>query len=327
MGGALPRARTTGRWKVGAVVLHYRFWPEVRSTLSALLSQSRPPDRVVVIDNDSGDGSAAHLRQSFPGIEVIEAGANLGYGGGMNLGLKHLLKHEMDAILLLTHECRLAPDALAALVLRLQEEPSVGAVGPLLAYRSRPAVVFSAGGEIDRTLWRPRHFHEPRLVAEWAGRPPRRAEWLDGEALLLRSDTVLEMGMLDESYFLYFEETEYLLELGRRGWAVECVPAAVAWQEPGKLPTYLWIRNRLRFLGRMAPKRHVLREACRLAASVMRCILFPPGDATGAGIGDRRRALFHFLTRRWGPDPARIEGGDDGRTFVTPTQGRRGADE
>jgi GT2 family glycosyltransferase len=324
MGGALPR---DGSMKVGAVVLHYRFWPEVGSTLNALLSQSRPPDRVVVIDNRSDDGSLSQLRESFPGIEVIEAGANLGYGAGMNLGMEHLMKQSMDGLLLLTHECRLAPNALEALVGRLEEQPGVGAVGPLLAYRSRPTVVFSAGGEIDRRIWRPRHLHDPRLLAEWVGRPPRTAEWLDGAAVLLRSEAVREAGMLDESYFLYFEETEYLLVMGRRGWSVECVPAAVAWQEPGTRPPYLWLRNRLRFLARTAPKRHVLREASRLAASVVRNSFLPSGDATPTEIRDRRRALLHFLARRWGPDASRVESRDGTTAFVSPTRrGRAGGE-
>jgi GT2 family glycosyltransferase len=288
--------------KVGATVLHYRYWPEVGATIEALLAQSRSPDRVVVIDNRSGDGSLNRLRESFPGLEVIDAGANLGYGAGMNLGMTHLLNQGMDAVLLLTHECRLAPNALDALARRLEQEPTVGAVGPLLAYRSRPTTVFSAGGEIDRRTWRPRHFHDPRLVSEWAGRPPRKAEWLDGAAVLLRSEAAREVGTIDESYFMYFEETEYLLRLGWRGWSVECVPEAVAWQEPGSRPPYLWLRNRLRFLARTAPKHHVLRETGRLAASVVRNSLVPNRRATTAELRDRRRALLHFLSRRWGPD-------------------------
>jgi GT2 family glycosyltransferase len=295
--------------KVGAVVLHYRFWPEMRSTLDALLTQTRPSDRVVVVDNRSSDGAVLELRRLFPSVEVVEAEVNLGYGGGMNLGIERLLEQGVDAILLLSHECRLAPDALEVLAARLEEEPRVGAVGPLLAYRSKPEFVFSAGGEIDRRNGRPLHFHEPRLVADWVGSSPRAADWLDGAAVLFRSEAVRQGGMLDEDYFLYFEETEYLLKLRRLGWSVECVPAALAWQEPGNKPTYLWLRNRLRFLGRTAPKRHVFLETIRVAASVAQNSLIPNPELSLAEIRDRRRALFHFLMRRWGPDAIRLEDG------------------
>ena len=72
--------------RVGAVVLHYRLWPQVRSTLEGLASQTRPPDDLVVVDNRSGDGSLGELRTAFPEIEIVETAANLGYAGGMNVG-------------------------------------------------------------------------------------------------------------------------------------------------------------------------------------------------------------------------------------------------
>jgi GT2 family glycosyltransferase len=287
---------------VGAVVLHYRYWPGVEETINALLAQTRPPDVVLVVDNRSADGSVESLHRAFPGMEVIEAEVNRGYGAGMNLGVERLLERGMDAVLLLTHECILADDALAALVARLEEDPRVGAVGPLLAYRSKPDRVFSAGGEIDRRTGWPRHLTEPESVAEWTNGPPKVVEWVDGAAVLLRSSAVRDAGTLDEDYFLYFEDTEYLLKLGRRGWPVECVREALAWQEPGTVPTYLSLRNRLRFLARTAPKRYVVRDAARLAASVAKNSVAPNRNATRTLLRDRRRALVHFLTRRWGPD-------------------------
>src|SRR5437867_12685154 len=116
--------------RVGAVVLHYRLWPRVLQTLEALVSQTRPPDEIVVVDNHSGDGSVGRLRRAFPSIHVIEARENGGYAAGMNIGTDAVLGRGADAILLLTHECRMAPDALGELVARLEVEPALGAVGP-----------------------------------------------------------------------------------------------------------------------------------------------------------------------------------------------------
>lgn len=287
---------------VGAVVLHFRRWPGVRDTLDALHAQTRPPDTVIVVDNHSADGSVAELRSAYPGLEVIEAAANGGYAAGMNLGLQASLARGSDAVLLLTHECRLAPDALAALVDRLEGEPAVGALGPLIGDLSDPEMVFSAGGEIDCRTWRTDHRRTPARMGDWTGRPPQPAEWLDGAAILLRSAAVEAAGAFDEGYFLYFEETEYLLKLRRLGWSVECVPAAWAWQESGGKPTYLWVRNRLRFLARTAPKRLVVRE---LALSARPLVGGAVRRSTGPSRAERRaraRAILHFLIRRWGPD-------------------------
>jgi GT2 family glycosyltransferase len=308
---AAPKTRTL---RVGVVVLNFRFWPHVAETLNALLNQSRRPDRVVVVDNASSDGSTRKIARAFPALDLVEMRTNVGYGGGMNAGVDELLARKMGAILLLTHECRLAPGALEALVDRLETASNVAAVGPLLGYRSHPERVFSAGGCIERSSWRPRHIHEPAAMDEWRGRVPHEVEWLDGAAMLLRASAIRTTGKFDEDYFLYFEETEYLLRLREMGWSIECVPAAIAWQEPGVRPPYLWLRNRLRFLARTAPKHHVIREASRLAISVARNSVVPNRRLTASEIRDRRRALFHFVLRRWGSNDGRSH--DEHRRLV-----------
>lgn len=284
---------------VGAVVLHYRRWPDVRRCLDALHGQTVRPDEVVVVDNASGDGSATRLADAYRWVRLVEADENLGYGPGMNLGIS-ALHGGHDAVLLLTHECVLAPDALAILAERLGAEPGLGAVGPLISLHSEPERVFSAGGYIG-PRWRPDHVSDPAAVSEWRDAPPRPVAWIDGCALLLRREALEQAGPFDEDYFMYFEETDLLLRFGEAGWRVECVPRALAWQEPGRRPTYLWTRNRLRFLARWAPRRVLAREVLALVRRAVR-----PGARLAPG---RRRAelsaLGAFALGRTGPPPAR----------------------
>jgi GT2 family glycosyltransferase len=287
--------------RVGSVVLHYRFWPGLRETLNDLLSQTRPPDIVIVVDNHSDDGSVSEIRNVFPQLEVIETDQNGGYGAGMNVGIGRLLHEGTDAILLLTHECRLAPTTLELLATRLEQEASVAAVGPLLGFASNPTLVFSGGGEVD-AFWGTLHRRRPRRIDEWIDRSPSRVQALDGAALLLRSKAVRAAGPFDESYFMYFEETEYLLKLQRLGWWVECVPTALAWQEPGTKSPYLWDRNRLRFLARNASAWALTREIARLASGALRDGLLPRSEPVRTEARARLRALRDFLARRWGPD-------------------------
>src|SRR3954447_4041211 len=131
---------------VGAVIVHYRFWPDIARTLDALLGQTRPPDHLLVIDDRSPDGSADALRRAYPGVEVQIAPENRGCVANFNAGLREMLSRDVDAVLLMTHETELEPDALEHLVGRLEAEPTLGAVGPLLGFLSRRQTVFSAGG-------------------------------------------------------------------------------------------------------------------------------------------------------------------------------------
>ncbi|MGH2663995.1 MAG: glycosyltransferase [Actinomycetota bacterium] len=293
--------------RIGSAVLHYRFWPGIRATLEALVSQTRAPDLIVVVDNDSRDGSVSELGRAFPGVEVLEAGENRGYGAGMNIGIARLLAQGADAVLLLTHECLLDPEAVEALVGRLEEDPAVGVVGPLLGDLNRPDAVYSAGGQIDQRTWKTAHLRVPELMDDWREASPRRVEWLDGAALLIRADALRAGAKIDEEYFMYFEETEYQLKLRELGWPIECVPAARAWQRSSGKPPYLWTRNRLRFVSRTAPNRLLAREIVRLTRSLVRDGLHGGSGAERAVRRARRRGLVDFLFRRWGPDPSALE--------------------
>jgi N-acetylglucosaminyl-diphospho-decaprenol L-rhamnosyltransferase len=283
--------------RIGAIVVHYRSWPRAEPNLRALLSGTRTPDRVLVVDNRSDDGSTDAIRTAFPSVEVLEAAANRGAAAGMNLGAERLLGGGTHAVLFLTADCLLDAAALAHLEARLEVATSVGAVGPLLGRASAPEEVFSAGGFVDRRTWDPGHLRDPRLVGEWTGVGPRSCEWLDGACVLVRVGALRQAGPLDERYFHYFDDVDLHLRLRSLGWGVECVPAAVAWQEPGRYRPDLWVRNRLRFLARHAPRSVLVREIARQANCAFRDVT--KGDLHQAG--GRARGAAHFVMGRWGP--------------------------
>lgn len=282
---------------VGAVVVHHRAWPRAERTIDALLSGTRRPDDVVVVDNASGDGSAQAIQERFSSVDVVEAAANRGAAAAMNLGTERLLRRGMKAVLLLTADCVLAPDALGRLVARLAAAPAVGAVGPLLARASAPAEVFSAGGFVEPRTWDPFHAREPPMVEEWADAGPRACEWLDGACVLVRGRAFRQAGPFDENYFHYFDDVDHHLRLRAQGWTIECVPQAIAWQEPGRPAPELWVRNRLRFVARHAPPRLLIRELGRQAKHGLRDIVGHDRSAAAA----RARGVVHFLRGHWGP--------------------------
>jgi GT2 family glycosyltransferase len=234
--------------RVGCVFLHYRHWPRAGAALDALLSQGVDRALVRIVDNASGDGSVNQIQADYPDLAVITRRANDGYGPGMNTGAASLPL--VDAFLFVTHDCVLHPGALNVLRQRLSDDPSIGVVGPLLEQTSKPGRVFSAGGTLRGRTHQPAHVGSGRPLADFTDAPPRAVEWLDGACLLVRSDTYDRVGGIDEGFFLYFEELDFLCRVRRDGWRAEVVPSAIASQEPGHQPQALLVRNRLRFLRR-----------------------------------------------------------------------------
>lgn len=279
--------------RIGAVVLHYRFWPAVNDTLDALAAQDYPIEHTLVIDNASRDGSADRLRQRTD-VELVEADHNGGYAAGMNLGITLLQPRALDAVLLLTHEAALNPTGLRAMANALDAHADLGAVGPLLAWRDRPDRVYSAGVSFNPRSWSTHHIGANDLVTGWKDRGLQRADSLDGAATLIRRAAIKATGPISEEYFLYFEEADFFVRMRRAGWAVACIPEALAVQQPGQHPGALWVRNELRFLADNAPRRVLARE-------LLRTTYHAAGDALhgrNARARDRVAGLAAFVSRR-----------------------------
>ena len=293
--------------KIAAFLLHYRYWPQVRPALDALLGQTRPPDRLLVVENGSGDDSAARIRDAYPEVEVVEVARNRGPIAGLNIGTHAALATGADAVLTATHELLLAPDALARLEARLEEDPGVGAVGPLVGYLSDRCRVFSAGGTVESGTWWIEHRDLGGSMETWRGRPPHQVEWLDGCCMLLRSSAARAVVPFFEGFYYFFEEADLLLRMQAQGWRVECVPAAAAWQEPGAASPYIRARNILGLVARNGSRRQLARMVTKVAAGIV-------ADGTSVGDPSRRwaasvktRGVLDFARGRWGPPPAEVE--------------------
>ena len=291
--------------RVGAGVLHYRGWPDVEPTLTGLLGQTRSPEDVLVIDHASLDGSADKIREAFPDLELLELSENRGPTAGMNRLLAALLERDFDALFILPHDLELAPDALERLVERLEQEPELGAVGPLIAHQHDRDLVFCAGGYVRRHNWSLQFREQPAAVSEWEGRPPHAVDFLELGGILMRADAARAVGPLPEHFYYWADDVDLALRLGRLGWCLECVPAAVAWQELGSPPWYLATRNTLGLIARNAPRRLLARELVRtlywLARDAVR-----PGARPRNTLRPRMRGLVDFCLGRWGPPPEHL---------------------
>ncbi|HEV3001450.1 MAG TPA: glycosyltransferase family 2 protein [Solirubrobacteraceae bacterium] len=288
--------------RIGAFVVHYRFWPDVRGTLDALLEQTRPPDDVLVVDDRSDDGSVDAIRAAYPAVDVLEAPRNRGVIANFQAGIDAMLARGADAIFILTHETLLEPDALEVLARRLEEDPRVGEVAPLIGWLSRPDVVFSAGGALLSRTWENPHngMYEP--LARWRGRGPQRRPWVDGACVLLRAEAVRQAGPLEVRYHHYYDDVHLGVRLNQLGWRVECHCDAVAYQQPGELAEYYRVRNRLGWLRATAPRRVFNRALAGYARRFVADLREEPALAVAIARGVR-----DFALGRWGPAPERYE--------------------
>lgn len=209
---------------------------------------------ILVVDNASHDNTPAIVSTRFPEVTVIETGRNLGFAAGNNVGLQHALAHGYDYALLLNNDTEVDADFLDNLITVAEADPAIGMAGPTIYYDERPDLIWSAGGIID---WR-RGYSLMRGNGEVDRQQYGRVSDVDfvtGCALLCKRAVLEQVGLLDERFFMYYEETEWAVRTKRAGFRIVHAPTAWVYH---KIPldaradqpyvSYYMTRNRLLFL-------------------------------------------------------------------------------
>jgi hypothetical protein len=199
----------------------------VRQCLGTLRQISYPNYQVVVVDNDSADGTEEMLREEFPEMTVIQTGANLGYTGGNNRGIEYALPRGADYVLILNHDTEVVnPNFLGEMVSYLEANKEVGIAGPRVFLREKfkvqNTVLFAPGLWRNAVNWI-RYRLDPASL-EFSGDEVVEAEVLNGVCLLIRAECLRQSGLFDESMFMYIEDAEMDYRARRRGWSVRYLP-------------------------------------------------------------------------------------------------------
>ncbi len=247
------------------IILNWNGSTLLQRCLPALLAQDYPAFRVVVVDNASTDDSVAVVRRDFPQVEVIENQVNLGFAGGNNVALRRL---ETDVAVLLNPDVIVEPGWLRALVGGLLADESIGIAGGKLFYpatESGQRRLQHAGGAIHFPQAMPGYHGLDEDEAQHNAR--RDVDYVVGASLAVRRSLLEKIGLLDEGFFLYFEDADLCFRARRAGYRVVYVPDAVALHEESVLTgkeslSYLtWFHSsRWRFLLKHATAEQLLQE-------------------------------------------------------------------
>jgi GT2 family glycosyltransferase len=241
------------------VVLNWNNLADTLECVASVLKSEYPRLACWVVDNGSDEDPSDRLGEHCPGARVIRLAKNLGYGGGNNVGLKLAMDHEAQYVLLLNNDATVAPDTITRLVAAMETDSRIGMATPRVFLYDRPAEVYWDGGMIDWTtgLTPHRSTDLPRCGGILS------SEWLDGCCLFVRLAALHDVGLLDERYFLYYEDAEWTVRASRRGWLNAVVLDASARHKvsrstgslSGPLASFYFPRNRYLLLRTHGPLR------------------------------------------------------------------------
>ena len=314
------------------VILNYRTAEmTLRAAEAALADMPAAGAELVIVDNDSGDGSVALLEQEIAArgwdagnrVRLIASPRNGGFGAGNNIAMRAGMSDGAapDFVHVVNSDAFLDPGCIQILLRHLQNHPRAGLAGSHVRGEDdlphTTAFRFpSAAGELEGAA---RFGPLTGLLSSAVVAPPlpqeaAQVDWVAGASVMMRWDMLAEVGLFDEDYFLYYEETDLCLRAARAGWDCWYVPQArcvhvgsvsTGMKEWRRMPRY-WFDSRRRYFTKNHGRAYAtLALLARLAGGGLhhlRCLLTrrQPEDAPGF----YRDLAAHALTARRAARPA-----------------------
>lgn len=227
------------------------------------------PVRHQVISRATAERGPAEPGAASPLLTLVDIGENLGFGAACNVGIRYALRDpRCGHVWLLNNDTVVEPDALSALLSRMRERPEIGQCGSRLLSYDEPHLVQTLGGERYNSwlgMTHPIGAGEAASASTDVAAVERRMSYVTGASLCLSRAFLEEVGLLEESYFLYYEEID-LAARGRGRFALGYAHGSVVYHKEGQsigshrqgaqrsaVADYFFIRSRLRFTRRHAP--------------------------------------------------------------------------
>jgi GT2 family glycosyltransferase len=213
---------------LSVVIVNWNTRELLRDCLTSLVAASGGiAVEVLVVDNASSDGSGAMVQAMFPTVCLIESPRNIGFAAGNNLALRQVSGRH---VLLLNSDTLVRGDVLRNAVVWLDGHPEAGVMGPLVKNADGSLQPSCSSFPSLRNLMlqllgvtRIARFDRYRLTG-WDRSAARRVDVVSGAAMFVRRAAMEEVGLLDEAFFFYGEETDWCHRFARAGWQVVFVP-------------------------------------------------------------------------------------------------------
>jgi N-acetylglucosaminyl-diphospho-decaprenol L-rhamnosyltransferase len=222
--------------ELGIIILNFRTARLSQDCLDSLATEVGPSSSVLVVDNDSGDGSAEAIERHIAArgygswARVLRSPVNGGFAAGNNLGIRSL---DARAYLLLNSDTLVKKGALAEFLRVLKDKPEAGLIGAGFEDpKGRPQETcftfpqpmsellrVANTGVVTRALSR---YDTPARYSD----VPQDADWMPFAGVVIRREVVDSVGLLDDGFFMYFEDIDYCLRVKAAGWRILYWPAA-----------------------------------------------------------------------------------------------------
>lgn len=206
--------------KVFIIILNYNGRDTIKKCLDSVFYSDYQNFEVVVVDNDSKDGSFELAKGIFPKFHFIKNDRNVGFSKGNNVGIRFALEKMADYIFLLNNDAVMEKDTLSGLVKAAEKEKGKAGIFSPLIY-NRENKIWFAGGRIK---WlQMKTIHEIHVSEK---NHPYKTNYISGCAMLVEKEVFKKIGLFSEDYFLYYEDADFCVRARKNGFECMIIPSA-----------------------------------------------------------------------------------------------------
>lgn len=235
-----------------AIVLH---WGKVETTSECIRALEKNNGIDILIINNTG----SQIQNKY---EEIVSTKNLGFGGGMNIGLKKAISRDYRYALVLNNDTLVDEDLAKQLTIQLQENKNIAAIAPTIVFQSEPEKIWFAGGRLDlRSATSPHHLQGMSVEKLPSKAKLSSVSFLTGCCVLFKVSALKDIGLFDTDYFLYYEDDDWSIRAIKAGWKLGYWSAPLvrhaisSGSSSDHLRRYYFHRNRFLFIRKNLSRR------------------------------------------------------------------------
>ncbi|MEI7628229.1 MAG: glycosyltransferase family 2 protein [Bacteroidota bacterium] len=217
---------------VAIILVNWNGYEFTNDCILSLKKASYTNYSIVVVDNNSTDGSGLQLQLQYPEIIFLFSPENKGFTGGNNMGFEYAIQKGFDYVMMLNNDTFVEPDFLEHLVNYLDQYPTTGAVQPRIYFNHNKSLLWNGGNGYYKGIgWpytsgenqqpRPQHL----IIKEMS--------WITGCALMVRTSILKQTGLLAQNMFMYKEDVDLSFRIKNLGYQLTYIPASIVYHIAG----------------------------------------------------------------------------------------------
>jgi GT2 family glycosyltransferase len=242
--------------RIAIIILNWNGIKDTMECLSSLKSLDYPHFTPIVVDNGSTDFSVAMIKNNHPEVYLIELKENLGFAGGCNAGIRHAIADNFDYICLLNNDTVVDPAFLSAFISRMKKEPKIGILGAKILMYSEKNRLDHLGGIWKNGKAEFELIGNRMLEKDFIWDSNEELDYVCGAAFFVKKEVFETIGLLEEKFFLIWEEADFCFRARKAGFLIKACLDAKLWHKVsasfiGKAHSnYFFWRNRLLWIER-----------------------------------------------------------------------------